>query len=224
MKKVLLSMVAISIGAVHGYAQSYVFVEGGNAQADLSTSKFKDSVSIWKQDPQAKDGTVSSDKSSIVYRIGYGYKFSNIVAAELSYENLGEYDAGMNLLAQNPAGDTASTNIKESVSVKGAGINIIGNYPITSTIKLLGGAGVTYLRNERKNSAIITNYNQNVQHANVDESNWKLSPTLRLGAEIGLTDNISARGWYSRYFNATSIESSGKFDINTFNAGILISW
>jgi hypothetical protein len=222
---ILSSLIGLSFASTAFAQPFYALVEGGVTQAQLSLSPFQESVTTWNQDPESVGGTVFHHQSNSLFRLGAGYQISERLSVEASYDNLGQYDAGMKLLAVSAAtSDTAQMNTKEKVSISGLSTRLIGNYPLTSAINLLAGAGLSYLNQDKTNSVSMNNYAQPTQTANLTTQAWQWSPTLEIGASYTMTEKITARAWYSRYFNAGNTENLTSFDIDALSAGVILHW
>jgi opacity protein-like surface antigen len=202
----------------------YALIEGGSGTADLSRSTFDAAVNTWLQHPEATSGKAFDNTSGGIFRIGAGYQLSDRFAIETLYEQLGSYHAGMTLTGQNSSGDTAQTHLKEEASVKGLGVRLMGNYPISQNFSLLAGAGLSYLQQERQNNVSQHNYGQPTRTGSSSESLGQISPSLGLGVEVTLTKEVRLRGWYQRYMNAVSTETISNAHLDSFNGGLVIHW
>lgn len=224
MKKVIL-LASLSIATSASAQPFYAFIDGGIGNAQLSTTTFDKAANTWLQHPEATAAHVSDSSGSNLFRLGLGYQLHERISLEAGYESLGAYDASMTLTAQNLTGNNAQTTIKERVSVQGLGIRFVGNYPISNGFSLLGGVGVSYLNQERKNTASVKNYaDMSAREGATSETVSQVSPSLLLGVNFDVNKNVSLRGWYGRYMNAVSSDSIKESHVDTLSAGLVIRW
>lgn len=222
---IITSLIAVGMASAVSAQPFYALVEGGTTNAQPTMSSFYNAANTWNQDPESVGGTIFHHQSSSLFRLGAGYQISDRLSAEVFYDNLGEYDAGMKLLAvSTTTGDTAQMNTREKVSISGLSTRLIGNYPLTSTINLMASAGLSYLNNDQNNSVSMNNYAQPTQTGKSSTQAWRWSPTLGIGTSYSITDKIALRVWYGRYFNAGNTDNLTSFDIDTLSAGVLLGW
>ncbi|MBT2787221.1 MULTISPECIES: outer membrane beta-barrel protein [unclassified Halomonas] len=219
-----LTCIACGVTVGQAHASSYLLLEGGKSYADLSTQTFDRAAAAWMANPSASSAQVNSDDSDTLWRLGAGYAFSKRFAVELYYEDLGDYQATMNLNGNSGQGATAQLNATEAVKLSGFGAQLVGQWPLTSHLSLLSTAGVAYLENERRYDAIVTNFNAPTQTTNINDDRHTWSPTLGFGVQFSVTEELSLRGRYTRYFEAGETDNLPAFDLDIISAGLTWQW
>ncbi|MCL7930209.1 outer membrane protein [Halomonas llamarensis] len=212
----------VTVGQAH--ASAYLLLEGGKSYADLTTQSFDRAAAAWLATPTATSAQVSSDDSHTQWRLGAGYAFSKQLAVELYYEDLGDYQAAMNLNGTDGQGAAAQLNATEAVNVSGVGAQLVGQWPLTSHVSLLGTAGVAYLENERRYDASVTNFDAPTQISDANDDSHTWVPTLGVGAQLAITEQLSLRGRYTRYFDAGETDNLPGFDLDMISAGLTWQW
>lgn len=213
----------VAVGQAH--ASGYLLLEGGKSYADLSTQPFDRAATAWLASPTASSAQVNSDDSDTLWRLGVGYALSKQFAVEFYYEDLGDYQATMNLNGTNGQGATAQLNATEAVKLSGLGAQLVGQWPLTSHVSLLGTAGVAYLENERRYDATVANFNAPIQTTtNINDDRHTWAPTLGAGVQFSVTEELSLRGRYTRYFDAGETDNLPAFDLDLISAGVTWHW
>ena len=212
----------VSVGQAH--ASGYLLLEGGKSYADLSTQPFDRAAAAWLASPTASSAQVNSDDSDTQWRLGAGYAFNEQLAVEVYYEDLGDYQATMSLSGTSDQGAAAQLNATEAVNLSGLGAQLVGQWPLTPHVSLLGTAGVAYLENERRYAASVTNFGAPSQTANVNDDSYSWIPTLGVGAQLAITEQLSLRGRYTRYFDAGETDNLPGFDLDVISAGVTWQW
>lgn len=217
---------ALCLGLTAGHAQAagYVLLEGGLGEADLSTQSFEDAAAAWRTTPTATGASVSDDERDSLWRIGAGYAFSDRLAIEIFYEDLGGYEGAMTLTGTDADGESAALDAQERVALEGVGARLVGQWPLSANVRLLGMAGLSYLEQQREYQARVTNFDAPTRagHEREDERDWV--PTLGLGVSMALTDRVVLRGHYTRYFDAARTENLPTFDVDSLSIGLGWQW
>lgn len=219
-----LTCIACGVNVGQAHASGYLLLEGGKSYADLSTQPFDRAAAAWLASPTASSAQVNSDDSDTQWRLGAGYAFNEQLAVEVYYEDLGDYQATMSLNGTSDQGAAAQLNATEAVNLSGLGAQLVGQWPLTSNLALLGTAGVAYLENERRYAASVANFDAPFQTTNVNDDSHTWVPTLGVGAQLAITEQLALRGRYTRYFNAGETDNLPGFDLDVISAGVTWQW
>jgi OOP family OmpA-OmpF porin len=150
--------------------------------------------------------TIVDDDRDVGYKIFGGYKFSNYLALEAGYFNLGKFGFAATTV---PAG-TLNGNIK----LQGLNVDAVGMLPITEKLSAFARAGVNYAQAKDTftgtGAVFVTNPNPSKR-----EANYKVG----LGLQYDITTALAMRLEAERYRINDAVGNKG--DVNLFSVGML---
>ncbi len=238
MKKITLSVVVtaamLSMGtAIAGGGNLF----GGSSESSMSEGTFYGGASAGiakhdcidtSYDPLSEELFRSGDGCKTNgWKIFGGYKFTDNMAIEAGYYDLGERE-GDHFVTSNNNKNKVGTN-----TGKASGIGLTGVYsqPIADDIEVFGKLGAMFWKTEGDMS-----YDHDDRSVNTDEDGT--SVLFGLGASYNLSDNWSIRGEWERYnvdykndFTVTKTDgtskvrdyASSKESVDVLSAGITFS-
>ena len=124
------------------------------------------------------------------WKIYAGYPISDMLTIEGGYTKLGEL------------GET-----NNNTTIKGLSASLIAAYPMTTSIKVFGRAGIF---KQSTNNSKTTNYSDNIH------------PIYGIGADYELADGVALRGEWENYKNISTTNDNAN-DIQTISLGMTFS-
>ncbi len=154
------------------------------------------------------------------WKLFAGYSFNQYFGAELAYVDLGELKAGGK---GNVTGSLRNVNISGEISaeirgeINGFTFAGVGRYPVTDQFDILAKAGGFYWDIDLK-----SNLKWRFGSLSGSASDSGISYVLGLGAEYGITENLSLRAEWERYgydYDKNGLKSDGNVDF--FSASVV---
>lgn len=197
-KKTLLAAVVVSVSAMAGTANAaqpggYLFVSGGQSDADISKQQLDD---YWGVAPGL--GISSSlDTKDTAFKIGAGIQLNPYVAIEFQYLDLGaaEYKAA-----------NGFAEAKTTAETDGLGVNAVGTIGFDK-FGLFGKVGYHQLKTELKDSSTFLGSESDSTKENV--------MSLGVGATYALNESFSLVAEYERYQDVAD-----EYDVDMLSAGL----
>ncbi len=193
-----MTVAALAVAAGGVYAQPYVGGGGGYTTASIPTTTTATIVSAATGAPA---WTSVNDNNDWGYKVFAGFDINQYAAAELGYTNFGQF------------GTTTTTTIPSAVLSKVQGtawyFDGIGKLPIGNGFSAYARLGLTWWDMQNKIQNIIK----------LEDMGWSWKGGL--GGQYDLNKNFAFRAEWERYQNMGSNTTTGKVDVNLFNAQVL---
>ena len=138
----------------------------------------------------ACDGVSSCDDTDTGWKLFGGYRFTQYVAVEAGYVDLGEFSGNV-------------SGIGVSAEATGVTAHVVGTLPINDRFSLLGRLGTIYADVDVKASAF---------GISVSEDDQSFAFAAGLGAEVNITDQFSLRAEYE-LFKDIGDDNTGEDDV-----------
>lgn len=232
MKKLMLAVATVAISSA-ALADTGFYAGGNLGQSRISMPNYTDTViQQFGANPATVDRSLLSfnakeDKSHINYKFYGGYRYSENLAVEMGFVHLGKFKSdftadydGVN----GPAGRGSAKSTSYGVFVDALGI-----VPASDSVDLFGRAGLALARTKVSASGFSCDNSTlgACTAATADDtsrqsaSKTRVLPKVGVGADVSLTDTVSVRFEYERYFNVGGSKSiMFKEDINSFSVGL----
>lgn len=224
MKKIILSTVVaatvLSMGSAFAGGGSLF---GGSGESSMADGTFYGGGSVGRATHACVD-TVYDDYTDTMKKTGDdckttgwkifgGYKFTENMAVEAGYYNLGENEG-----KHTQEGYKAGTNTGEA---SGVGVAGVYSQPIAENIEVFGKLGAMFWNMKGESSS---DYSEKVVTSEEDGT----SVLFGLGANYKLSDNWGIRGEWERYTveyegDPTDKTKSSEEDIDILSAGVTFS-
>ena len=182
----------------------YIGASTGYTKASLATEK---ALAGFKASGSSSAVVSSYDSDSVVTVFG-GWRFTEYLALELGYGNLGEFE-------YEATGVPASRQIGQA-KINGALVSLLGSVPMGEGIRGFARLGVANMSVEQH----FSNPALGAAFANGKESGSKLSAGL--GIELALSEDFSVRAAMERFELAENRVTAK--NINAFSLGILFNF
>lgn len=233
MKKLMLAVTLSALSSV-AIADGAFYAGGNLGQSRISMPNYTDTViRQFGANPATVDRSLltfnaSEDKSHLNYKFYGGYRYSENLAVELGFVNLGKFKSNFSADYDGVNGP-AGRGSAESKSY-GVFVDALGILPVADNVDLFGRAGMVLARTKVTGSgfscddALLSTCTASTADDTFRESASKtrVLPKVGLGADLGVTDNVSVRFEYERYFNVGGSKSiMFKEDINSFSVGVI---
>ncbi|MGH8616219.1 MAG: outer membrane beta-barrel protein [Burkholderiales bacterium] len=193
-----MTLAATMLVASGAYAQFYVGAGGGYVHGSVDPNATAGNLTIALGVPTS---TAVNDDDDMAWKLFLGYDLNQNLGFEFGYANLGKYG----MTSTNATPTVVFTNLKIDVWYW----DVIGKLPVMTNFGLYGKVGATYYTTDSTSSGVINVRDQGM--------GWKLG----VGAQYDFTKNIAVRGEYERYGDMGSGTTTGKTDVDFFNAQIL---
>jgi OmpA-OmpF porin, OOP family len=167
----------------------------------------------------ASNQTSSFDDSDMGWSVQVGYRFSNWVAAEVGYVNLGEALYEANMLASDGVNPAFPVETSLRFTTTGPTASILGMFAINERFDIHGRAGILFADTRLRYRIRDVELDANAVHIEQDGSTQDLFAGI--GAAWNINDNYGVRVEYQRFFDAGDEDTSGEFDIDFIQVGIL---
>lgn len=195
----LFSAVALSPLAAHAQDSNwYAVLSVGQSTFDVDKSDFNDVVNDTGLVTPANS---SLDDTDTGYKIQAGYTFNENFAVEGGYVDLGRmsYDTDIDRSAIISVHGAASAELQ----AYGFNIDAVGILPLGSGFSLFGKVGAIIAHTE-SDASVTATVSNGVDSESVNEDAHKtetsLKPTAGVGFSFDLTETLSARIEYERFF------------------------
>ncbi|MFS2140243.1 OmpA family protein [Duganella sp. Dugasp56] len=168
----------------------------GRSRATIDEQRLTDSL-------KANGATVtafSKDERDTGYKLFVGKQLNRYLAVELGYFDLGKFSFN----------STTSGNgvFNGEAGFKGANLDLLGQFPFTERLSLLGRVGMNYA----KTSTHFTG-NRLMAVTGPDHSERKLNAKAGLGLEYKLSEALAVRGEMERYRVNDAVGNRGDVDL-----------
>lgn len=159
----------------------------------------------------ASASTLSRDERGDSNSFRAGYRFSNQLAIEGGYVDLGRSEITNRVTAPSIG------TLRSEVKAGGWTARGVGFFPITDVSSLLGTAGVIFATVEKTSSPTGAVAFGGARSTKVNEVN----PVLGLGIQYEITKKLSLRAEYESYFGLRTADDAPRFDVKVFGVGLL---
>ena len=139
----------------------------------------------------ACDGVSNCDDTDTGWKLFGGYRFTQYVAIEAGYVDLGEYSGN-------------SGGISASAEVTGVTAHVVGTLPLHERFSLIGRLGTIYADVDAKASGF---------GISVSEDDQSFAFAVGVGAEVNITDQFSLRAEYELFKDVGDDDSTGEDDV-----------
>jgi OOP family OmpA-OmpF porin len=171
-------------------------------------------------------GESSLDDSVSTWGVQVGYRWGKYFASEVGYANLGQASyrlpATVNFTVSDADGfgfGTFDVERDSKFSSSGPTLSAIGILPLGERFDLQARGGI-YLADTRLTNRIRDiEFAENVGHRRVDASETELLGGV--AANWNVTERLSLRLEYQRFFNVGDDSKTGESDVDVFNLGVL---
>jgi len=192
-------LAALMLAASGAYAQIYVGAGGGWSRGSLDPNATAGNLSIVTGTPTTSTAETSTD--DLGWKLFLGYDLNKNLGFEFGYANLGKYE----VMSTNATPSIFFTSLKVDTWYW----DVLGKLPLDRGFSLYGRLGVTYYTNDATTPGVINIRDQGV--------GWKGG----LGGQYDLNKNIAFRAEWERYMDMGSGTTTGRTDVDLFNAQIL---
>jgi OOP family OmpA-OmpF porin len=183
----------------------YAVISMGQSTFDADKSDFDDAA--------ADAGLVVSssklDDNDTGYKIQAGYKFSENLAVEGGYVDLGRLSLSADL---GPQGPIVSGHVGADLKAYGFNIDAVGILPLGAGFSVFAKAGAILARTESDISVTASGQGTSVS-LDEDDSDTSLAPTAGVGLAFDLNDTLSVRLEYERFFTLKSDDADVDVDL-----------
>jgi len=138
----------------------------------------------------ACSGVSNCDDTDTGWKLFGGYRFTQYVAIEAGYVDLGEYSG-------------SSGGISASAEVTGVTAHVVGTLPLHERFSLIGRLGTIYADVDAKASGF---------GVSVDEDDQFFAFAAGVGAEVNITDQFSLRAEYELFKDVGDDDSTEEDD------------
>lgn len=212
----LLSAVALSPLAVHAADSNwYALVSIGQSTYDVDKSDLDGAITGAGLDVKSS----KLDDTDTGYKIQAGYKFSENFAVEGGYVDFGRASYGGDAVPGN-----GITSLHLGVDLKAYGFNVdaVGTLPLGAGFSAFAKAGAIITHTEGTASVNGSGVGGSVSE-DTDGSETGLSPSIGLGLAFDLTDALSVRLEYQRFFALkTSDDDIDDIDVDLASLGLVV--
>lgn len=166
--------------------------------------------------------TSSVDDSDVGWGMQVGYRFNDYVAAEVGYVNLGDVLYEAILQATDAGGTIAPFPVESSLRFNATGptASVLGMVAIGERFDIHGRAGIVFADTRlRRRVRTVDREFVNIAHDEFDARTQDLFAGV--GATWNINDSYSVRVEYQRFFDVGDEDTSGEFDIDFIQVGIL---
>lgn len=225
--------VAVLAFSTAAYADTGFYAGANLGQSRISMPNYTDTViREFGADPATVDRSLltfraNEDKSHVNYKFYGGYRYNDNLAVEMGFVHLGKFKTDFSADYDDVNGPAGRGSARSSSY--GVFVDALGIVPASESVDLFGRAGLAVARTKVRasgysceDSALAT-----CTSAGADDrfgssaSKTRVLPKVGLGADVGLTDTVSLRFEYERYFNVGGSRSiMFKEDINSFSIGL----
>ncbi len=186
MKKTTLAaaILACTFATGQAAADTGIYVFGSTSMAYANLDKLRN-------DLRAETGErVSKDRADHAYKLGAGYRLTEMLAVELQYASLGKFSA-----------TSANTTVRLDPEAYGA--NLVATWPMTNDFSLHGKVGVHRVKTDWR-----------VSDANGADSgsNRRNSPSVSVGGTLNVTQGIDLVVDYDHFYRVNR-GSRAKIDL-----------
>ena len=149
--------------------------------------------------------TFHSDERDLGFKLFVGKQLNGYFAVEAGYFDLGKFDFAA----------TTSNNgvLRGEAGFRGANLDLVGQFPLTQRLSLLGRAGVQYAK-------ASTHFSGNRLNAVTDPNpsgGGRTNAKVGLGVEYKLTEAWALRGEVERYRVNDAVGNRGEVDLASVN-------
>lgn len=189
----------------------YVYGGLGYSSGDFD---FGSVENFFVADPNDSDATVTNhrdtDKSSLAFKLGFGYRYNEYFALEGSYAYLGKAKAKFEgthetvpIGVTQPQKDFAGMNASMTAHV--FAVDVLAIYPVNKYFEVFAKAGAGLAFTKTKGSEWNGYYSSNgdldeYESQSFSKSKARFVPKLGVGVEWNATDKIAVRFEYERLF------------------------
>jgi OOP family OmpA-OmpF porin len=174
----------------------YLGAAVGRSRATIDEQRLTDSL-------KANGATVtafSKDERDTGYKLFVGKQLNRYLAVELGYFDLGKFSFNSTT--------SGSGVFNGEAGFKGANLDLLGQFPFTERLSLLGRVGMNYA----KTSTHFTG-NRLMAVTGPDRSERKLNAKAGLGLEYKLSEALAVRGEMERYRVNDAVGNRGDVDL-----------
>ena len=185
-----------------GAQQAYVGIKAGRSHVDYDLS-----VGSIREVEQALGKQISIQHGDTIVDVVAGYRFNAYVGAEVSYLDLGRYDAKID--ADNQA----------TAKVAGATLSALWSYPFSEKFDVFARTGVMVAKS--KTSAHYRNSHQEAFSAH--QSRTDVVPVWGLGLRYAVTPDWQVTAEYRDVGSARLAKAAGeslKMEVDAFSVGV----
>lgn len=203
MKKALGILTLALTGAASSVSAQgvYLFADAGRSDFDVGSA----------------DG-FSIDDTDTFYGVGLGYSFNEYFALEAGYADLGETSVSTRSpISTNLYGSDITLDGKMSVDANGFFYGIRGDLPLSESFGLFARLGVFHWQSDLDMSGTISIDGESVSGNASEKLDDGSDPYVGLGADYGITKNLSVNAQWNRYMLDVADED---LDIDTLSLGI----
>lgn len=233
MKHVLVAAAALALSSA-AVAQSGFYAGANLGQSRISMPDYTNTViRQFGADPSTVDRSLltfgkKEDRRDVNYKIYGGYRYSDNLAFEGGFVNLGQFKTNFNADYDGAAGPAGRGSAK--ASSYGLFVDALGIVPATEQLDLFGRAGLVLARTKVTGrgfscdpGTLATCTSATADASNrVSASKTRVLPKLGVGADYNFSDNLALRVEYERYFNVGGSRSiMFKEDVNSFSLGLI---
>ncbi|BCM26048.1 outer membrane beta-barrel protein [Methyloradius palustris] len=149
----------------------------------------------------------STDESDVGYKLQLGYQFTENLAIEGGYIDLGKtsYSASY-------TGGNANAEAK----ARGVNLSVVYIYPINNDFSVFGKIGIIDAR--VKASVVATGPGGT---ASASASSTDVKPTIGFGATYNLNETVGIRAEYEFFNKLGNSDSTGESNVNLVSAGLV---
>lgn len=218
----LISAAALSMSAAHagggslfgGTSGGYSSGSSYSSSSSMSGGSMVDNLyvggSLGQSTSTCMLGKIAEDCDTDGWKVFGGYKFTDNIAAEAGYYNIGS--------AEETVNDPTFGTINASAEATGIGLTGVYSHELIGGLDVFGKAGVMLWNLEGKAQSVA---------ATAVEEEDGTSFLYGLGANYQVTDNIGVRGEWERYTaeykNSAGYSQSNESDVDILSAGVTFS-
>ena len=211
-KSLFLSTVLLAACTSVAAAQDQSFYAGlglGRSSADVTEISSQDILDTGFSSLSAFQS--GSSKSDTAWRIYGGYRFNANIAGELYYSDLGTFSrdaSGTGVISSPPP---INFSLNSDLKVTGFGAAVLLGMPLADKWSVFAKPGLLYWDAKRTSTTVASG---STQSGSVDKNGT--SPSIGVGAGYAITDKLSARLEWERFFDVGDKNTTDKSDINLF--------
>jgi len=172
--------------------ENYLAFDVGTTSMNNAVSAYQNTANVYPAFPNPGN-----------FRFAFGHQFNPNFATEVAYTKFGESKI-----------DWGGTNGYETLSASSFQFTLIGSYPVTESVKLLGKLGLASNKAEYLDVDPANNTTRTASYANS-------AMMYGFGAQIKATENFSIRAMYDDYGNFRESNGAGA---TTFTIGFVLGF
>ena len=192
-----------------------ISVAGGGTRANLSESDLNNLLS--SQNYVSPTSSVSNTDSA--YRIGAGYRFSQIFALEEHYSDLVKYSSESRaLLVPNAGAGTLSAKYKSS----GYGLDALVTAPLAQGFSIYGRVGVLRAKTEANFTSSGSIFVSPTSRLDATANTTAYS--YGIGLQYDISKQVAIRAEGQRYEKLGNDDTGGKLKLDVYTIGAVFSF